>query len=290
MRDSGPCNREWLLIIEMPKKREFKSGLRSPHTNTALVIPFYTGENGTYSPEKRIDGPDIYKAVATYYKSLEESSHRYAASEMGNCFAVQLARHVLDSLADHPSPVKADARLSEDFYESVADKIKKISLFDEINNDEDILLIHLKQMVSLLKSSGIISVKNRKVSRIEDDISTRSLYFLLINSFWNRVSWEDIFPSNDEAARALHADRTIMRDLLLRQKKRVFIHKLANEFFEMTGFAAENDLMSISFLDFYLFSWLKHFNVIRYIESSSSYAVSIELTDMGSRLLASLNN
>ena len=111
------------------------------------------------------------------------------------------------------------------------------------------------------------------------------MFYRLFNAFWNLVRWEDIFPSDPESARELKITRNILKDLVLRHYGAVSLNDIANEFFDMTGFSTPNDLLVISFLDFYFFTWLRHFGMIRYSNGTEIAPVRITVTDTGRTFL-----
>ncbi len=159
-------------------------------------------------------------------------------------------------------------------------------LSDEINDDE-ILLIGIKQCLIMMSAAGIIKNEEDRADIDRDGLSDKNIHQRLFNAFWNLAPWEELFPSDPEAARELCREKNILKDLLARHAGAVSLDAVANEFFEMTGFTSPGDLEMISFLDFYFFAWLERFGLIRYITGRLHDPVRITVTDIGRNLLHS---
>jgi hypothetical protein len=141
-------------------------------------------------------------------------------------------------------------------------------------------------MMNILKKGQLVLIQDGEVDVSDDSLT--GIYFRLLDAFWNRVDWKDIFPSDPESAEELWHNRFILRDLLTRQLESGNLVEIANEFFEITGFASRGDVFQISFLDFYLITWLRHFNILSMNEDSGDDAVYLSCTDFGQRILKSL--
>jgi hypothetical protein len=230
-----------------------------------------------------------FEVINSYYKSMGEIDFSGPWSfELSSCVALRISRLILDTICEKEYKLSDNGGLSSGFYDDCLEKTIDSGLMESLDGDNDLVTISLKQAMHILRAAGL--VRERDGIAVADDpgIQDRSLYCLILDSFWNAVRWEDIFPSNTDAAVILHDDRMIIRDLLLRYDERVDVNIIANEFFELTGFASSNDIYSISFLDFYLFFWLRNFSIIRYYDSRT--AISIELTRIGKRLLSALGS
>ena len=184
-------------------------------------------------------------------------------------------------------PLRKSGAFDKSFYQFCIESSAASELAEEIG-DPELLIIYIKQCLHLLKASGIVG---RNGSRATVDTSARAhrtLYFRLFNAFWNGCPWEDLFPSDAPSARALNESRNILKDLVVRHNSAVRLDSIANEFFDMTGFCNKNDLFMISFLDFYFFTWLKHFGMIRYAAGQETAPVHISVTGTGKKILKSL--
>lgn len=214
---------------------------------------------------------------------LSTSSTRFASICPADCCAVRLAEFIIVTVQENIFPIDGDGRFSEGFYRLCMSRADECGLSEEIG-DRDLVEIYLKQTVVMLRAAGILE-NDKRIARItEQDLSRHRLYSLLFQAFWNDVGWEDIFPSDKEMAVELKRNRYFLADLILKQSI-VQLGSIANEFFELTGFSGRNDLFAISFLDFYFFTWLKNFGIIRYLESDCSAPVSIQVTERGRKFM-----
>jgi hypothetical protein len=231
--------------------------------------------------EKNIE-PALYseanKTISQFYESISQSG--LVTRNSYDCFALRLARLILSILQDEKNCSVSDGALDEAFYSACIEEAAHEGMLALVK-DRELLLIYIKQMVLLLRNAGIISLK--KVRAVANKSYENSFLFLvdLFDSFWNKSPWRKLFPSDPEAAAKLKTLRTMLKEIILSAENRTDIEKLSNDFFNLTGFASENDLFMISFLDFYVFTWLKHFGLVHYFVSGKNSAVSIELTNTG---------
>ena len=136
---------------------------------------------------------------------------------------------------------------------------------DEIG-DREIFIIYIKQCLHILEGAGILSRKGKHASIrsfVDDD---QTLFPRLLHSFWNITPWESIFPSDVEAAKDLQERRSFLKDAILMNPGVSRIDRIANTFFDMTGFSSRGNLFTISFIDFYPLTWLKHFGLLQQSE------------------------
>ena len=239
------------------------------------------------------DKPDIashetintINSVSRYYNFLGKSYDGVQDVEVNNCFAVRLALFLIDIISNTAIPAAARGGIKKIFFRQCLDRAAEEQLFEEVG-DKELLIIYIKQCLHLLQMSGIIQ-KSEKRALIIDDVplSGKSLYYKLFKAFWVDAAWEDIFPSDIETARDLKINKNILKDLLLKNYGKTRLDKVANEFFDLTGFAGRNDLVIISFIDFYFMTWLKHFNLILYHDDSLFAPVCITVTDSGRKIL-----
>ncbi|MBP7734437.1 MAG: hypothetical protein KA369_00555 [Spirochaetes bacterium] len=219
------------------------------------------------------------ESISRYYNYLgatkdDPSPHK----DVNGCFAVRLALFLIETISSRRYALDDEGCLGGDFYRHCMKSDRDLAM--EIN-DPDLLIIYIKQCLRMMDSCGIL-LRDGSFARISaPEASAATIFHRLFNSFWNSTPWEDLFPSDTESARELNAVRAILKDLLLRRHASVSIGTLANEFFEMTGFSSRNNLFMISFLDFYFFTWLKHFGMIRYSGGKDHAPVRITVTDLG---------
>jgi len=228
---------------------------------------------------------NLFDAVAKYYSAVPENIFKNPMV-LKNCFALTLARSVLDRVSSGGIPALDNRIFSEEFYLSCADGL---ILLSPPVRDRELLVIYLKQIVHILKESGIIYEDDKKFISAEEGLGSERLYWRLLESFWNEVGWETIFPSSPESARSLYENREVFAELLAGSYGMVSLEDLANDFFEITEICSRNDFFMISFIDFYLLTWLKHFGIVEYGSSSNNGVVHLSITDKGCNLLNSLS-
>ncbi len=204
-----------------------------------------------------------------------------------DCYALRLCRYLLEKINYYGAVQDRSGSFQETFYSRCLDDMKGDETIDEVE-DPELAVIYLKQMVHLMRSAELISSEpgsgvNRKAS-----LSDTSLFMRLFQSFWFYTNWEDIFPSDPAAASELHEARSFVRDLVLKCDEMTEIDVFSNNLSELTGFAEKNDILRISFLDFYLLTWLKHFGIMRYQNGTRYSPVAIQLTDLGRKLFSNL--
>ena len=224
--------------------------------------------------------------INNYYSVISDSGEETAWSGVGSCFAVRLALFLVDDLSKTKYRLTRKGNFGKEFYRHCIEEARGAGLLSEIDDDE-LFLIYLKQSLHLLTACGILRRDN--FAHIEaSPISGTNLYYRLLKAFWNDIRWEDIFPSDPDSARELKINKSILKDLLLRHRRSIPLETVANEFFDMTGFGSRNDLFLISFLDFYFFTWLKHFNLIEYSKESGYAPVAITVTETGRKIFNSI--
>ncbi len=226
------------------------------------------------------------KASRTRQRAFIVDSDHYAAGQSINrCFAMRLYTGIMESIEEYGSAGSGDQLLSEAFYRRCA-----AGLLDEAplreKDDPELMVICLKQMVIILKSAGFIRNEGG-VWRVSGGPAQDSPYERIFASFWNHVRWEDIFPSIPDAAIELKRNRGILLDIMMRRSGSFRIDSIAREFFDLTGFCGSDDIVLISFLDFYFFSWLEHFALLEY-EDSKEGPVTARITGHGRRFLTQL--
>jgi len=226
-------------------------------------------------------------SVANYYNTLSLSGYDTVDGESADCLALRLCRVLLTEIKTRRPLRGRDCFLSESFYRHCAGVVLRADIGKEIG-DAEILVIHLKQLINILRAGSVLRVEGGRVAVAVEEEPSDNLYRHLLTTLWNHVPWERIFPSAPKTARKMQRNRFVMRDILLRGKRGVPVEHVANEFFCLTGVADENDLFHISFLDFYLFSWLRNFDIIRYLPSRGSEPVTIMTTERGRRILSYL--
>jgi hypothetical protein len=221
--------------------------------------------------------------IASSYLLSASHSRLSSLCDTG-CFAVRLAEFIIETIGGNIFPVNDEGRFHDGFYRFIMKSIKTAPLAAEIE-DRDLLLIYIKQSVAILRKARIIQNEDG-VARIgERPVSGFAMYARLFTAFWNDLEWEEIFSSDTSLAMDLKRNRYILMDLTLSHSGPVNLETLANDFFDFTGFSRLGDLFSISFLDFYFYTWLRHFGIVEYSAPRDDAPVSITVTDRGRKLL-----
>ncbi|MCL1911771.1 MAG: hypothetical protein FWG13_06170 [Leptospirales bacterium] len=234
--------------------------------------------------EKKQSVAEAFEFAGAYYSSIDGISHEELdLSELFSCFAFRIASFIINFSGNKKYALSKENGLPKSFYDKCLKAARTAGEMADVPNN-DILIISMKQMMHILRSAGIAKIENGKAFMEPYLMSGQTFYFLILHAFWNTVKWRDIFPSDTEAADFLMRDRTILADIMLRRGGRMEINDLANEFFDMTGFAAVNDIHAVSFIDFYMFFWLKNFGIINYHHPGGE--IFIELTGTGEKLLS----
>ena len=201
--------------------------------------------------------------------------------------AIRLFDFLADRINSSPCELTHGGCFSEDFYDHCIDRIADTDIPQSVD-DHELLIIYLKQAAQILRKTRFFSIE-RDVPRVAvSDVSCTEIYLDFFTSFWSRVKWEDIFPSNPGAARDLMKTKHILIDVLLNSGEKGELNSIANEFFTMTGFGLRDDLLLISYLDFYFFTWLSHFSILKYCRCGNADPVSFRLTPHGKRFLQQL--
>lgn len=229
----------------------------------------------------------VLETINRFYGYLSDTEENRPGIDMSGCFAVRMAFLVIDVISGKRCALTATGRFRKGFFEYCLHKANKAGLSEEIGDDE-LLVIYFKQCLHLLTVSGIVRREGDRAAVSCASISPRAMFHRLFNSFWNLVRWEEIFASDPESARELKIGRNILKDLVLRHHGAVSLSSIANEFFDLTGFSAPNDLLAVSFLDFYFFTWLRHFSMIRYSNGPEHAPVRITVTDAGRTILSAI--
>lgn len=227
-------------------------------------------------PETR---PSLHDRTEVY-PIMPPEKIKLFGNELKECVAVKIARHIMSSLRAQTHVANPDGTFSNAFYRRCLALLKKKSILPQIE-DRELLEIYLKQMGQVVRKT---SFAEQRTGSGEFDVA--AWYSDLFLSFWERVSWEEIFPSNPAASRELSQCKTILIDLIALQRGKFSVRSIANEFFSLTGFSEPGDMFMISFLDFYFFTWLSHFGILAYCRPVPE--VCMKVTPFGREFLRHL--
>jgi hypothetical protein len=214
-----------------------------------------------------------------FVRTLARFDDTFPERGLEGCFAARLCRFVAATIRKSGARVNRGKCLGQDFYDSCVQSLADTDLARE-SGETELLEIYIKQCVIMMKAAGMIEIAGTSAV-INGAYSGESVFTSLFAAFWGKVRWEDIFPSNPAAARELRHNRPILVDLIMRQNGRFSLDSIAGEFFDLTGFGTRDDVFLISFLDFYLFTWFRHFGLVEYADSADGDAVCIRVTDPG---------
>ncbi len=247
-------------------------------------LDIFQYQHNSESIDSGRNSTSTFDLIGKYYSQVPAAAIPRLQIADIDCFAVDLAKFLIDKISNKLTLLRSDNSFSDEFYNSCIDEVKSVDLYSEVN-DPELMVIYIKQMINLLRRCGVL--ENRSgIAEIKSSVLKRSLFGILFNTFWNEIDWSDIFPSDPDAAEDLKKNRFFMRDILLSCSAREKLDTVTNEFYELTGFGKKNDVFMTSFIDFYLFTWLKHFGIIKYIAGSCNSPVYIMLTDRGRQILS----
>lgn len=228
-----------------------------------------------------------FDSITRFYSFVHAKNDEWTTCIPYGCFALKLARLIIQLIAENAFRIGRGGSFDRAFYRICEKKAAACGLLDEIG-DREIFIIYIKQCLHILEGAGILSRKGKHASIrsfVDDD---QTLFPRLLHSFWNITPWESIFPSDVEAAKDLQERRSFLKDAILMNPGVSRIDRIANTFFDMTGFSSRGNLFTISFIDFYPLTWLKHFGLLQYIEGHTYEPVRVALTKAGSIILRTL--
>ena len=257
---------------------------KKPHklkNNNSSVNSLYAN-NPTQTHIDSNSHQNNFEKIMGYYTSLSSNGHPLMLDyAMPHTFVVTLAKIIINNLNSIKESCKNG--FPDSFYDLCVTQLYSESAFDK-SIDNEMCIIYLKQCKSLLLHGQVFTVSKGKIIINDNEISDSDLYLKLYYSFWDKVPWEDIFPSDENAAKELQYNKNILIDLLVKSENSIEVDRIANDFIELTGISYKNDLFMISFIDFYFFTWMKHFGILSYSDKNEPL-VTIHLTENGKKLL-----
>ena len=223
-----------------------------------------------------------FDSISRFYSSLHNTDSTFSIP-VNDCFALQLAEVITEKITTERIIINRDKSFSATFYTQLADSIKNSSQI----NDNELLVIYLKQMINIMRSAELISDRDGQAFITEIFSGREKLYPVLLRAFWNECDWRMIFPSSPEAAEKLHDNRDAFLEIIKATLTEVSVEELASDFFSATGICETNDYFMVSFVDFYLLTWLKHFGIIEYDAKGEHDIVLVTINDYGRKVLNS---
>ena len=277
MPDSGslPGNKKRRLIIMIYHKKDIT------RQNTCNKYFF----RDTEKPVNKNGGNlsfNYFESINRYYSTLHNTDSTFSIP-VNDCFALQLAEVITEKITTERILINRDKSFNAAFYDQLADSIKNTSQV----NDSELLVIYFKQMVNIMRAADLISDRNGQAFITEIFTGREKLFPVLLRSFWNDCDWRIIFPSSPEAAEKIHDNREAFLELLMGAITEISVEEIAADFFSATGICETNDYFMISFVDFYLLTWLKHFGIIEYEIKGDHDIVLVTVNDYGRKVLKS---
>lgn len=221
---------------------------------------------------------DMFNSINRYHSSLSGNSIN-KTMKIKDCYTLTLAEAIIKKISIGSINAGKDNSLPEFFYQELAENLPRD------DGDSELVVINLKQIANIMKSGGVILFSGKTVSVSDHFRERERLYFRLLESFWNETEWSEIFPSSAEAADKLYRNRNVFVELLNGFYTSVSVEDIANDFFDMTEMAERNDYFMISFLDFYLISWLKNFGILDYTGNGVNEVIYVSVNDYGREIL-----
>ena len=246
--------------------------------NRNINQTFFRAKKQNYDKEFNNSALNVFNSIYKFHSSLY-NNELYNFMNIKECHALTLANAIIDKLLSENISADKENSLPESFYNEIAE-----TLINE-NNDKDICIINLKQTANIMKSGKIILFKDNIASIPESFKNRERLYCRMLESFWNETRWSEIFSSSPKDGAKLHETRDVFAELLIGFYAEVSVEDLSNDFFEMTGIWKKNNYLMISFLDFYLLTWLNYFGIIDYAEKKNTSLVYISIEDYGRDIL-----
>ena len=226
---------------------------------------------------------NVFNSVYNFHSSLYNNEF-FSFMKIKDCYALTLASAISDKLSSEKIVAGKENVLPESFYNEIAESLTREKQINE-NDDKELCIINLKQTANIMKRGEIILFKDN-IPYISENFQNReSLFYRLLEAFWNETEWSEIFPSSPKDADKLYEKRNIFAELLLGFYTEVSIEDISNDFFEITGIAEKNNYFMISFLDFYLITWLNYFGIIDYTDKKNRGIIYISLEDYGREII-----
>lgn len=228
--------------------------------------------------------PDYF--IQSVYVNNSESNFPIFSDNYKSCFACDYAMFIIDLIENNYVSLNEDGYICSEFYSFLVKSGKAICSIYGID-DLEMAEIFSKQIIILLKKMGVVVYEDRR-AKIKTTPLNMDMYESFFSTFWNSVSWSDIFPSVPEAGLKFQMNRDKIIKILLSLKGKESLENVALEFILQSGMSLRNEVLLISYLDFSIFNWLNYFGIIKYVDCSASDSVMIELTDTGRHYLSNL--
>jgi hypothetical protein len=245
------------------------------HKQTDKIITgFYLNES---VPETDIRKKNIL--VNKYFPYSNKHSHVNICTNLNSSVIFTLVKAITDNTT---GSCYIPSIYSDNFYYSCIEN-NFLNYKLQFVADNELLLVYLKQTNNILRNADIISEPLTDINKF-----SMGFYLKLFTSFWNSTDWTELFPSMPDLAYLLFQKRHVIRELLINQKNKFRADCFSSAVFKSTGI--KNNLLNISFIDFSIYTWLSHFDIIRYIPGEEYSPVMLELTNHGRIIMKYLMN
>lgn len=202
---------------------------------------------------------------------------------ISTAFIMRLTDSILPVINRHSVTFLSGNHLEDDFYTSCKANMSE-DTFREID-DHDLIIIYLKQYAILLRNSVLFPKQDIRDNTIFNTDSKQIIYLSLLHSFWHKVQWDKLFPSMPDTARKLNNNRIFLIKFISECYDTFNIASFASHIIKHLKVGDPSNLILVSFLDFSIFTWMKHFGIFRYLKGNSDDPVQAQITAHGRRLL-----
>jgi len=231
------------------------------------VNSFYL--KNTRNPLKKNTG-----IILNFHQQVTHGNLGNSPLNFEECFAVKFTNIILEKIQQKKRDVSDKYFFDSQFYEEI---VKSTS-----TKDKELLLIFAKQLVHILNAGDFLDYNDNFIKVLNKG---EHIFFKLFSSFWHKTNWQDIFTSDKNLAKNIHKNRSLFVNMLLQYKNPININRFINAFFDEIDSNKTGNLLDISFIDFYLLTWLKHFGIIEYIQNSYFSPILFEVTAKGKKIL-----
>ncbi|MBN1499035.1 MAG: hypothetical protein JW982_02680 [Spirochaetes bacterium] len=224
--------------------------------------------------------------IKDVYVSSGKTKAGFISGDYHSCFASDFSFFVLDLIENNYVAVNEDGCLDNAFYDFVS---AKGSLIAEIYgvNDPELVKIFTKQLILILKSMDHLDLSLGR-AKVTSAFTGNDFTLSLFRTFWNNISWAELFPSLPELAVSLQKNRNVLSGMLLNSQYPVHLEQIGFDFLIKSNVRLRNEMLLISFLDFSVFSWLNLFGFIKYLDQNCDRCVMIDMTDYGRETFSAL--
>lgn len=202
-----------------------------------------------------------------------------------NTPASTIASILIQELTAQKVAILHDGSTDPLFFDLIHKKYGK-ELNETFDIDTDVLQVLYRQIIILLKTSGIIQSTAGFYSLHNPHLpSAQDANTFLFELYWNKTNWLTFFPSMPSVAGHLYANRKVIAQLLTKSKKEYYLDSIAIDYLIETNFKYRNELIFTSFFDFAIISWLSILGLSTYTLQTTNGRIKFSLTPKGTAIL-----